>query len=102
MANTISTDCIACGACAPECPNQAISQGEETYRIDQERCTECVGFYAVEACQAVCPSTSCVSDPNCREDEAVLVERALRLHPDDRVLRARIESRQFPSRFRMR
>ena len=27
MATHITTDCINCGACEPECPNEAISEG---------------------------------------------------------------------------
>ena len=27
MATMIADDCINCGACEPECPNNAISQG---------------------------------------------------------------------------
>merc|ERR1711916_95952 len=49
MATHITDDCINCGACEPECPNQAISEGEEYYVIDPARCTECVGFYDHEA-----------------------------------------------------
>ncbi|HKX52102.1 MAG TPA: 4Fe-4S binding protein, partial [Candidatus Binatia bacterium] len=28
MATMITNECINCGACEPECPNNAISQGE--------------------------------------------------------------------------
>ena len=28
MAYKITDDCISCGACEPECPNSAISEGE--------------------------------------------------------------------------
>merc|ERR1712065_80371 len=62
MATHITDDCINCGACEPECPNQAISEGEEYYVIDPARCTECVGFYDHEACQAVCPVECCLPD----------------------------------------
>ena len=36
MAIMITDDCINCGACEPECPNNAISQGEEIYVISGE------------------------------------------------------------------
>ena len=63
MATHITSDCINCGACEPECPNEAISEGDEIYVIDPELCTECVGFYDHEACQAVCPVECCIPDP---------------------------------------
>ena len=40
MATHITSDCINCGACEPECPNEAISEGDEIYVIDPELCTE--------------------------------------------------------------
>ena len=83
MATHITEDCINCGACEPECPNEAISEGDEIYVIDPTLCTECVGFYDHEACQAVCPVECCLPDENNEEDEATLIARALKLHPDD-------------------
>jgi ferredoxin len=100
MATHITSDCINCGACEPECPNQAISEGDEIYVINPQLCTECVGFYDHEACQAVCPVECCLPDPNVREDEKLLLERALQLHPDDADLKARAAKDDFPSRFR--
>jgi ferredoxin len=35
MATYITEECINCGACEPECPNEAISEGEDIYVIDQ-------------------------------------------------------------------
>ena len=100
MATHITQDCINCGACEPECPNQAISEGDEIYVIDPKLCTECVGFYDHEACQAVCPVECCLPDPSHREDEPVLIQRALQLHPDDQELKARAAKNDYPSRFR--
>lgn len=40
MAFVITEECINCGACEPECPNLAITAGEERYVIDPEKCTE--------------------------------------------------------------
>jgi ferredoxin len=48
MAYVISDDCIACGSCQPECPVEAISEGEK-YSIDPDKCIEC------GACADVCP-----------------------------------------------
>lgn len=100
MATYITEDCINCGACEPECPNQAISEGEEIYIINPELCTECVGFYDQEACQAVCPVECCLPDEEKRETEDMLIKRALVLHPDDTELRARADKNEYPSRFR--
>ncbi len=100
MTTYITSDCINCGACEPECPNEAISEGDEIYIIDPELCTECVGFYDHEACQAVCPVECCLPDPNHREEETGLLDRALKLHPDDAELKERAGKNDFPSRFR--
>ena len=54
MATMITEECINCGACEPECPNQAISQGEDIFVIDPALCTECVGFHDEEACAHAC------------------------------------------------
>jgi len=55
MALLITSECINCDVCEPECPNQAISMGEEFYVIDPERCTECVGHFGEPQCVQVCP-----------------------------------------------
>ena len=49
MAHVISDDCIMCGACAPECPVECISEGDTKYEIDADTCIDCA------ACVAVCP-----------------------------------------------
>ncbi|MGB4337724.1 MAG: 4Fe-4S binding protein [Bacillota bacterium] len=48
MAYKINDTCIACGACKPECPTEAISEGD-IYVIDPEKCIDC------GACHDVCP-----------------------------------------------
>ncbi len=48
MAYEISNDCIACGACQPECPVSCISEGD-IYVIDADACISC------GACASVCP-----------------------------------------------
>jgi NAD-dependent dihydropyrimidine dehydrogenase PreA subunit len=78
----ITSDCINCGACEPECPNNAISQADPVYVIDPLLCTECVGFHDYEACAAVCPVDVCVTDPNNIESEEALIARARTLHPE--------------------
>lgn len=82
MATKITDECINCGVCEPECPNGAISEGEDFYVIDPELCTECVGFHGEEACQEVCPVDCCVPDEDRKESEEDLLERARKIHPD--------------------
>ena len=55
MALMITDECINCDVCEPECPNDAISLGEEIYEIDPARCTECVGHFETSQCVEVCP-----------------------------------------------
>jgi ferredoxin len=64
MAYKITEECINCGACEPECPNQSISAGDTIYIIDPARCTECVGSFDESQCAAVCPVDCCVPDPD--------------------------------------
>jgi len=55
MAHTISDKCVSCGACAGECPTEAISEGDPHYVIDAEACIDCgvcVGSCAVDAISA--------------------------------------------------
>ena len=85
MSTMITDDCINCGACEPECPNQAIRQGDAVFVINPNLCTECVGFYGAEMCQEVCPVACCIPNPTIREDELTLYERALRLHGAEEV-----------------
>jgi len=94
MATMIANDCINCGACEPECPNNAISQGDPIFVIDPVLCTECVGFHDYEACAAVCPVDVCITDPNNIESEEVLIARARSLHPETNF------GDSFESRFR--
>jgi Fe-S-cluster-containing hydrogenase component 2 len=94
MATMITSECINCGACEPECPNNAISQGDPVYVIDPLLCTECVGFHDYEACAAVCPVDVCVTDQNNIETEEVLIARARTLHPETNF------GENFQSRFR--
>mgnify|MGYP003592699454 CR=1 FL=1 len=50
MAYKIDTDvCVGCGACASECPNEAISEVDGKMVIDPDKCVEC------GTCADVCP-----------------------------------------------
>lgn len=109
MATIITSECINCGACEPECPNNAIYQGgvewelngekhpalqSERFFIVPEKCSECVGFHEQEACAAVCPVDCCIPDPDLPETEEQLIAKAQQLHPDKSF------GADFPSRFR--
>jgi ferredoxin len=54
MAYKITEECIACGACEPECPEEAISEGDPIYVIDPSKCNDCA------SCAEVCPVDCCV------------------------------------------
>ena len=75
MALIINEDCISCDACVPECPNEAISEGDPIYIIDPNLCTECVGFFDEPQCIEVCPVDCIVPDPNHRESKEELLEK---------------------------
>ena len=81
MAYKISDECISCGACEPECPNQAISEGETTYVINPDKCTECVGSYASSRCAEICPVDACAADPTRKESKDQLLAKWQKLHP---------------------
>ena len=49
MAYKITDACIACGACAAECPVEAITEGDGKYEIDAEKCIDC------GTCAETCP-----------------------------------------------
>ncbi|MBI4743655.1 MAG: YfhL family 4Fe-4S dicluster ferredoxin [Actinobacteria bacterium] len=82
MAFKITEECSACGACEPECPNEAITEGEDIYIIDPDKCTECMGYYDTQQCAEVCPMEACVADPDHQETEEELLEKKKRLHPE--------------------
>ena len=101
MATMITSECINCGACEPECPNTAIYQGgvewqapdgamharisNDIFYIVPEKCTECVGFHDHEACAAVCPVDCCVPNPQIPETHEVLLGARAELHPGEPI-----------------
>jgi len=50
MAHKINDSCLACGTCVPECPVEAIAEGDPIYVIDADKCTDC------GACAEACPA----------------------------------------------
>ncbi len=79
MALIITDECVNCDVCEPECPNVAITQGEEIYEIDPDLCTECVGHYDTPQCIEVCPVDCIPKDPGRLETHDQLHEKYLRL-----------------------
>ena len=79
MALLITDECINCDVCEPECPNDAISQGEEIYIIDPKLCTECVGHYDVPQCVEVCPVDCIITNPELVETKDQLQKKYLSL-----------------------
>ncbi len=80
MALIINEECIACGVCVPECPNEAISEGDPIYVINPDLCTECVGFHDSPQCVEVCPVDCIVQDPDHKESKEELMEKKARIH----------------------
>jgi ferredoxin len=83
MAYKITDDCISCGACEPECPNSAISEGENIYKIDPAKCTECVGSFDSSRCAAVCPVEAPKPDADRKETKDQLMAKWKKLHPGE-------------------
>lgn len=69
MSLFITDECINCDVCEPECPNEAIYQGDEIYEIHPHLCTQCVGHYDEPQCQQVCPVDCILIDPEHDETE---------------------------------
>ena len=79
MALMITEDCINCDVCESECPNEAISMGEEVYVIDPDLCTECVGHYEKSQCIDVCPADCIETNPEHNESQDQLLVKYERL-----------------------
>ncbi len=84
MAYTITDECISCGACEPECPNEAITEGETIYIINPVKCTRCVGSYAESKCAEVCPiDNCCIPDDEHAETKEQSLAKWRKLHPGE-------------------
>lgn len=94
MALLITDECINCGACEPECPNNAIYEGGVNWGLNKasnspiamdyfyivpDKCTECVGFYDEPQCMAVCPVDCIIKDPAHIENKEELLSKKEKL-----------------------
>ena len=75
MSLLITDECINCDVCEPECPNGAISMGEEIYQINPDLCTECVGHFETSQCVDVCPVDCIILDANHPESKEELQQK---------------------------
>lgn len=56
MAYVINDACLQCGACAAQCPADAISEGDGKYVINPDACIGCGG------CADGCPAGAIVEE----------------------------------------
>jgi len=94
LAVKITEECIACGACEAECPNDAIYEAGKPYVIGgqefpaisedftyiaRDKCTECVGFHDEPQCIASCPTEAIVMDTDHPETKDELMAKKEKL-----------------------
>ena len=82
MSLFITDECINCDVCEPECPNDAIYQGDEIYEINPSLCTQCIGHYDEPQCQQVCPVDCILIDEVKPETEDQLQAKYEQLQAD--------------------
>ncbi len=80
MALMIAGDCTSCDACPPDCPNDAIIEDEDIYRIDALKCTECVGHFEEPQCQLMCEPGCIVPNPDFEESPDELMSKYEAMH----------------------
>lgn len=56
MAHKITDACVSCGACAAQCPVEAITEGDTQYVINEDLCVDC------GSCAATCPNEAIVAE----------------------------------------
>lgn len=79
MALMIGSECMSCGLCIEECPNDAIYESSPVYIIDPDLCTECEGFFDKPQCVSVCPLDIIIRNPNYPESHDELIEKEKRI-----------------------
>ena len=56
MAYKITDACVSCGACADQCPVEAIAEGDGKYEINADVCVNC------GSCADQCPTEAIVEE----------------------------------------
>ncbi|HAX93051.1 MAG TPA: 4Fe-4S ferredoxin [Bacteroidales bacterium] len=79
MALMIGSECMSCGLCIEECPNDAIYESSPVYIIDPDLCTECVGVFDEPQCVRVCPMEVIIPNPDYDENQEQLLEKERRI-----------------------
>ncbi len=75
MTLKIDKNCVGCDMCLPVCPNDAIHEQKSMYIINQDKCTECIGFYNKPQCIEVCPINCIAIDPNYIETKEQILNK---------------------------
>ena len=55
MACIITSKCVNCEMCVPDCPHSAVSYNGKTFVIDSSKCTECKDAGGKPRCIEICP-----------------------------------------------
>ena len=79
MALIINDLCITCDVCLAPCFFFNDTATTEIYTIDPDKCTECVGHFAISQCVKVCPVRAIVPDPAHKESKDELQAKYERL-----------------------
>jgi Fe-S-cluster-containing hydrogenase component 2 len=58
----VASQCTACAACEPVCPNKAIYEKSGLFAIKADKCTECIGHFDDAQCVIDCPADCIVID----------------------------------------
>ncbi|MFH1612964.1 MAG: 4Fe-4S binding protein [bacterium] len=61
MAYKITDECVSCGTCVDECPNNAIIEENDIYIIKQELCKENKGEKCGK-CKDICPVEAVIEE----------------------------------------
>ena len=72
MALMITDECINCDVCEPECPNGAITQGDEIYVIDPSFVHRVRRALRRTAVHQVCPVDCIITNPEHMESKEEL------------------------------